>query len=249
MPKPADPAPLRRGSSVDEPTSLPRLQKSNPDSPTWFLVNVTYRSRLAHPVTLALLKHIATVTSPSAVHALGTGAGWFGAEELACTSLRSLHSLLAVLPSLILLFDLSPPAAHVAIKSLPLINRGRLSVQPVPDAGFATIVRLGEEGGWSEEIATGKKPKATKAVKGATKKEEAADSGEAGSSTAATAPAEKEEGVAIGRGGKGLKKRAYDSGGGGDKKKVKEEDGVNVEVGAGQVAVAPDGRRKSARNK
>ena len=57
-----------------------------------------------------------------------------------------------------------PPSPLAAIKSLPLINRGRLSVQPVPDTGYEVIVRLGEEGGWSEEVATGKKAK-TKVAK------------------------------------------------------------------------------------
>jgi protein phosphatase-4 regulatory subunit 3 len=42
---------------------------------------------------------------------------------------------------------------------MALINRGRLSVQPVEEEAFRVIVELGEKGGWSEEVASGKKAK------------------------------------------------------------------------------------------
>ncbi|KAL7411433.1 EVE domain-containing protein [Mrakia frigida] len=92
--------------------------KSNKDSPTWYLVDVTFKSRVAHPVTLALLKSIAAASSVASLPELGLG-DWFGEEELNL------------------------------IKSLPLINRGRLSVQPVQSkAAFDVVVKLGETGGW-----------------------------------------------------------------------------------------------------
>ena len=31
---------------------------------------------------------------------------------------------------------------------MPLVGKGRLSVQPVSDVAFAAIVRMGKEGGW-----------------------------------------------------------------------------------------------------
>lgn len=37
-----------------------------------------------------------------------------------------------------------------AIKDMPLVNRGRLSVQPVGDEAYAAIVAMGEKGGMDE---------------------------------------------------------------------------------------------------
>lgn len=63
-------------------SSLPSPpQKSNKDSPTWYLVDVTFKSRVAHPVTLALLKSIAAASSVASLSELGLG-DWFGEEEL-----------------------------------------------------------------------------------------------------------------------------------------------------------------------
>ena len=58
------------------------------------------------------------------------------------------------------------------IKSLPLINRGRLSVQPVQSqAAFDLIVRMGETGGWPVGDSR-PKPKKESAKKGKGKEEE-----------------------------------------------------------------------------
>lgn len=48
-----------------------------------------------------------------------------------------------------------------AIKEMPLVNRGRLSVQPVSEEAYDTIVAMGEKGGMDELPA----PKKAKAVK------------------------------------------------------------------------------------
>ncbi|KAH9455970.1 hypothetical protein MJO29_006002 [Puccinia striiformis f. sp. tritici] len=51
--------------------------------------------------------------------------------------------------------DYVTPQDSQAIKDMPLLNRGRLSVQPVSLAAFETIKKLGLNGGWSSvETAT-----------------------------------------------------------------------------------------------
>lgn len=49
-------------------------QKSDRSKPTWFCVDVAFRAKLAHPVTLGLLKHIASIPSKdmkTVLHASG----------------------------------------------------------------------------------------------------------------------------------------------------------------------------------
>lgn len=107
------------------------------------------------------------------------------------------------------------------IKSLPLINRGRLSVQPVQSqAAFDLIVKLGETGGWPTEPTKAKKEKGAvgdKKGKGKAKKEEASEEEEVGG----------EEKVTKKVGGRK----------GGEKRKVEEK----------EVEGETEGRRKSAR--
>ncbi|KIR43540.1 hypothetical protein I307_03378 [Cryptococcus deuterogattii 99/473] len=86
--------------------------KSKRDSPTWFMVDVKFNRRLDHPPTLALIKHLATLSNPP--------------KEVSYIGDHGLE----------------------AIKNMPLVNRGRLSVQPVDDAAYNAIVALGTKGGW-----------------------------------------------------------------------------------------------------
>lgn len=72
-----------------------------------------------------------------------------------------------------------------AIKEMPLLARGRLSVQPASAEAYEAVKRLGEQGGWGEMLAgAGKKGKSKKtkeggeAGKGRGKREKKADEGE-----------------------------------------------------------------------
>lgn len=90
--------------------------KSKQDSPTWFMVDVRFKRRLDYPPTLALIKHLATLSNlPKEVSYIGD---------------RGLE----------------------AIKNMSLVNRGRLSVQPVDDAAYNAIVELGTKGGWDSFV-------------------------------------------------------------------------------------------------
>lgn len=48
---------------------------------------------------------------------------------------------------------------------MALISRGRLSVQPVEELAFETVVLLGDKGGWEELMPQGPKKKEEKVVK------------------------------------------------------------------------------------
>jgi protein phosphatase-4 regulatory subunit 3 len=74
------------------------------------------------------------------------------------------------------LLGLSSPPAGIeyigakglkGIQGMALVNRGRLSVQPVEEDAYDAIVALGEKGGWDED-AVGKKPAKAKAAKAPT---------------------------------------------------------------------------------
>ncbi|RXK41056.1 hypothetical protein M231_01687 [Tremella mesenterica] len=102
---------------LDHPYYDPKTDK---EKPTWYMVDVKFRSRLLHPPTLALIKHLASSTSlPSEVE-------YIGSEGLE------------------------------AIKEMQLVNRGRLSVQPVTDKAYEVVRLLGERGGW-EDLGQGSK--------------------------------------------------------------------------------------------
>ncbi|KAK1923178.1 EVE domain-containing protein [Papiliotrema laurentii] len=98
--------------------------KSDKDNPTWYMVDVRFTSRLTHPPTLALIKHLTS------------------------------------LPSLPAQVEYISPEGLKALKEMPLVNRGRLSVQPVSEAAYEAVVKLGTKGGWDDLIpmAKGKKP-------------------------------------------------------------------------------------------
>ncbi|WVF67769.1 hypothetical protein IAT40_002529 [Kwoniella sp. CBS 6097] len=88
--------------------------KTKQDNPTWFMVNVKFIGRLAHPPTLALIKVLAALP-PSA---LPDEISYIGKDGLK------------------------------AIAGMQLVNRGRLSVQPVEEAAYEAIVLLGTKGGF-----------------------------------------------------------------------------------------------------
>ncbi|CAD6890194.1 unnamed protein product [Tilletia laevis] len=91
--------------------------KTDKENPKWFMVDCTFKSRLAHFVSLALLQHIAS-------------------SSITAEQKEQIHFL---------------TSDHIkAIGSMPLLNRGRLSVQPVPSLAYEAVVLLGTKGGFSE---------------------------------------------------------------------------------------------------
>ncbi|KAG8889791.1 hypothetical protein FRB98_002713 [Tulasnella sp. 332] len=108
--------------------------KSDASKPTWFMVDLKFRSRLPNFVSLALLRYLETrthadlafmaTTTSMAPKALGEDAG----------SLQGMFYLTEV--------ELE------AIKSMPLLTQGRLSVQRVEENAFNAVRILGQRGGW-----------------------------------------------------------------------------------------------------
>ena len=48
--------------------------KTKQEAPTWYMVDVTFKNRLPHPPTLALIKHLAASTNlPDEVGYIGAG--------------------------------------------------------------------------------------------------------------------------------------------------------------------------------
>ncbi|WWC72709.1 uncharacterized protein I206_106673 [Kwoniella pini CBS 10737] len=93
--------------------------KTNKENPTWFMVNVKFIERLKYPPTLLLIK-----------------------------TLSSLSSLSSSSSSLPIEIDYISKKELESLKSMQLVNRGRLSVQPVEQIAFDTIIKLGTKGGW-----------------------------------------------------------------------------------------------------
>lgn len=61
-PQPSLLAPLRADTLRFIASLSVWLQKSKWDAPTWFCPTLEYASTLAHPVTLAMLKHLAALS-------------------------------------------------------------------------------------------------------------------------------------------------------------------------------------------
>ncbi|CAE6396245.1 unnamed protein product [Rhizoctonia solani] len=105
--------------------------------PIWWMVELRFKSRLKHFVSLAMLRSISSVTS---------------VDDLAQLSANSEDDQNQL--SYLTKDDLK------ALGAMPLLNRGRLSVQPVNEGAWTAIDKLAEKGGWDEQI----KPKPKKGV-------------------------------------------------------------------------------------
>lgn len=92
------------------------------------MVELTFKERLRHFVSLALLRSIAAATT---------------IDDLAVHSANSENHQNQL--SYLTVDDLK------ALKAMPLLDRGRLSVQPVNEAAWVTISKLAEKGGWSDQ--------------------------------------------------------------------------------------------------
>lgn len=94
--------------------------KSDPEQPKWWLVDVEYVQKLQRLVPLGLLQKLA-----------GKGAD---AKPLSKVERHDIAYL---------------KNTHLqAIKDMALLNRGRLSVQPVSKDAYDAVIALSEKGGW-----------------------------------------------------------------------------------------------------
>ncbi|KAG9015979.1 hypothetical protein FRB90_003963 [Tulasnella sp. 427] len=115
-------------------------QKSDESKPTWFMVDLQFKSRVANFVSLALLKQLKAMSYED-IQAQGNDSSstihlqYLSAEELA------------------------------AIKEMPLLTQGRLSVQLVSELAFHGVVKLGENGGWEDSEAPRKTAPAKEKIK------------------------------------------------------------------------------------
>ncbi|CAE7076990.1 unnamed protein product, partial [Rhizoctonia solani] len=116
-----------------DPKSSTRDSKSEP---VWWMVELRFKSRLQHFVSLATLRLITSVASVEKL------------AQFSADSEDGQNQLSYLTPD-----DLS------ALNAMPLLNRGRLSVQPVNEGAWTAINKLAERGGWSEQT----KPKLAKA--------------------------------------------------------------------------------------
>ncbi|KAF8605463.1 DUF55-domain-containing protein [Ceratobasidium sp. AG-I] len=119
-----------------------KSSSKSPDAePTWWMVELTFRARLENFVPLSVLRLIASSASIENVVQLGSE------SEGDSPSLGYLT-----------------PKDLAELKAMPLMNRGRLSVQPVNAGAWAAIIKLGARGGWkngpaSKSLGSSKPPK------------------------------------------------------------------------------------------
>ncbi|QRV88030.1 thymocyte nuclear protein 1 [Ceratobasidium sp. AG-Ba] len=123
-------AAIAEANTADDPThpyyDPKSASRSGDAEPTWWMVELAFGSRLKHFVPLSLLRLVSSCSN---------------ADEVAQLSLGSEtdHPL-----SYLTAEDL------VALKKMPLLNRGRLSVQSVNSDAWAAIIKLAEQGGWGD---------------------------------------------------------------------------------------------------
>ncbi|KAG9100039.1 Ras GTPase activating protein ira2, partial [Ceratobasidium sp. 370] len=108
--------------------------------PTWWMVELTFDARLKYFVPLSVLRQISACATIDEVAQLNSSSEddqpsltYLSAEDLA------------------------------ALKKMPLLNRGRLSVQPVNPDAWVAINKLAEKGGWSDTTASKRSSKPSKA--------------------------------------------------------------------------------------
>ena len=120
--------------------------KTKESDPTWFMVDVAYRSHVKHPVTLSLLKSIATAQNlPSCVEYIGQD-GFKGIRDMALVNRGRLSEFQAMIRN--------QPVVHVVLSPVT-------GVQPVETAAYDAILLLAERGGF-EELEPKKTRKATR---------------------------------------------------------------------------------------
>ncbi|KAG8745587.1 Ras GTPase activating protein ira2 [Ceratobasidium sp. 414] len=118
----------------------PKSASRGADSePTWWMVELTFGVRLKHFVPLSLLRQICACATIDEVTRLDSSSQ-----------------------------DNQPSFAYLsagdlaALKKMPLLNRGRLSVQSVNSDAWAAINKLAENGGWCDTTASKRSGKPSK---------------------------------------------------------------------------------------
>ncbi|KAG8755794.1 hypothetical protein FRC12_010778 [Ceratobasidium sp. 428] len=106
-----------------DPKSASRSAESEP---TWWMVELTFDARLKHFVPLSVLRQISACANIGEITQLGSSSE---GDQPSFTYLTAK--------------DLA------ALKEMPLLNRGRLSVQPVNPGAWDAINKMGEKG-WSD---------------------------------------------------------------------------------------------------
>ncbi|KAL4242313.1 5-Hydroxymethylcytosine binding [Abortiporus biennis] len=108
-------------------------EKTDKDNPKWFMVELTFKARLKYFVPLSLLKSIASLPSSQSSTARGKN--------------KAQDSTDSELPEEIAYIG---KTGVKAISDMPLVSRGRLSVQRVDESTWKVVEQLGERGGWDE---------------------------------------------------------------------------------------------------
>ncbi|CAE6410289.1 unnamed protein product [Rhizoctonia solani] len=120
---------VHTANDATHPYYDPKSSSRDPKSePTWWMVELQFKSRLKHFVSLAMLRSITSVTSVDDL------------AQFSADSEDGQHQLSYLSPT-----DLK------ALGDMPLLNRGRLSVQSVNEGAWIAINKLAEKGGWSEQ--------------------------------------------------------------------------------------------------
>jgi hypothetical protein len=134
-------------------------QKTDQQDPKWYMVDVKFVSPARHFVPLALLRHIADDPSPSPPTCLD----YIG--DAGVKAIKGLHPALGR----------SQVTHAFTFPDMPLVRRGRLSVQKVPEEAWQTVQLLVDNGGWEELALQKTKVKKSRPVK---KKKRGKDEGE-----------------------------------------------------------------------
>ncbi|KAG8706439.1 hypothetical protein FRC09_002413 [Ceratobasidium sp. 395] len=101
--------------------------RSAGSEPIWWMVELTFNARLKHFVPLSVLRQVSACANIGEMTQLGSSPE---GDQPSFTYLTAK--------------DLA------ALKEMPLLNRGRLSVQPVNPGAWDAINKMGEKGGWSD---------------------------------------------------------------------------------------------------
>ncbi|KAG8999086.1 hypothetical protein FRB93_013356 [Tulasnella sp. JGI-2019a] len=124
-------------------------QKSDASKPTWYMVDLQFKARLPNFVSLAFLRYLETCTHDN----LETIASSVGVQNLDASKVVDPQGL-----------SYLSEAELQAIKDMPLLSQGRLSVQRVGETAFNAISKLGQFGGWEGLSFNKPKPKGASAA-------------------------------------------------------------------------------------
>ncbi|KAG9003179.1 hypothetical protein FRB94_003340 [Tulasnella sp. JGI-2019a] len=144
-----EPLPLIHSISTLPNDDYKLSQKSDASKPTWYMVDLQFKARLPNFVSLAFLRYLETCTHDN----LETIASSVGVQNLDASKVVDPQGL-----------SYLSEAELQAIKDMPLLSQGRLSVQRVGETAFNAISKLGQFGGWEGLSFNKPKPKGASAA-------------------------------------------------------------------------------------